>query len=456
MDPYLLPESPVRSLDEYLAGETGGLGLARARELGPAATVDEIARSGLRGRGGAGFPTGRKWRSIVGAGAGRRYVVCNAAEGEPATFKDRALIRANPYQLLEGVLIAAGAVEAEAVYLALKASFEPELARVTEAAQEMQVAGLARECEINIVAGPEDYLYGEEKALLEVIEGRDALPRLFPPYEHGLFARDIVTGWEGSDGGRAANPQAANPTLVNNVETLCNVPHVLARGADWFRGRGTAASPGHLVCTVVGDVVAPDVGEVELGTPLGAVVDAVGSGLPPGRTVKAVLPGVAAPVVTDLSTPLSYEGFERSGSAMGAGGYFVLDDTACAIGAALVVSRFLAEESCGQCPPCKLGSTEITERLARIEAGDGATGDLDAIEHWLGHVTDGNRCYLAVQERLVVASLLRTFPDELEQHLTRRSCPRPRPIVLPKLVDLTGGVATYAAPGREGRSDGLR
>src|SRR5262249_4253909 len=245
-------------------------------------------------------------------------------------FKDRALMRANPYQLLEGVLIAAFAIDADAVYVALKASFEREVARVTSAAAEMQAAGICRDCEITVVAGPEDYLFGEEKALLEVIEGRAPLPRLLPPYEHGLFASDIVTGWESSDGERTA----PNPTLVNNVETLSNVSHVLARGADWFRSRGTTQSPGTIVCTVVGDVVAPDVGEVELGTALGDVIAVVGSGLPPGRTVKAVLPGVAAPVVRDLSTPVSYEGFEAAGSALGAGGYYVLDDTACMVAAA--------------------------------------------------------------------------------------------------------------------------
>jgi NADH-quinone oxidoreductase subunit F len=389
-------------------------------------------------------------------GPGPRYVVCNAAEGEPATFKDRALMRANPYQLLEGVLIAASAVRADAVYLALKATFERELERVTTAAQEMQDAGFAPECEINIVAGPQDYLYGEEKALLEVIEGRAALPRLFPPYEHGLFAHDIVTGWEGSADGHGASPAAANPTLVNNVETLCNVTHVLARGADWFRSAGTPASPGNLVCTVVGDVVAPDVGEVELGVPLGTVIDVVGSGVGAGRRVKAVLPGVAAPVVTDLGTPLSYEGFERAGSAMGAGGYFVLDDTACMISVALAASRFLADESCGQCPPCKLGSTEITERLARIEEGTATSADVDSIRHWLERVSDGNRCYLAVQERLVVESILRAFPDELEEHFALGRCPRPRLITLPKLTDLAGGVATYAPTPPIGHGAGRR
>jgi NADH-quinone oxidoreductase subunit F len=446
IDAPLLPPNPVASLDEYLATDIGGLGLDRALELGPVGTIDVVRRSGLRGRGGAGFPTGRKWQSIADADARRRFVVCNGAEGEPSTFKDRALMRANPYQLIEGVLVAAFAVGAESVYLALKESFHGERDRVTSAAAEMQAAGICGDCEINVVAGPPDYLYGEETALLEVIEGRSALPRLFPPYQHGLFATDIRTGWEGSAQSPGRDGAAANPTLVNNVETLSNVPSILARGADWFRSRGTPDSPGTIVCTVAGDVVAPDVGEVELGTPLGAVIDAVGSGVGPGRSVKAVLPGVAAPFVTDLTIPVSYEGFERAGSAMGAGGFQVLDDSACMVGAALAASRFLAAESCGQCPPCKIGSSEITRRLERIETGEGHRADLDAIAQWLRRVSDGNRCYLAVQEQLVVGSAMTAFADEVADHVTHGACPRPRPVVLPRLVDLRDGIASLAAP----------
>jgi NADH:ubiquinone oxidoreductase subunit F (NADH-binding) len=444
VEPVLLPPRPLADLEEYLATDDGGLGLARAVELGPQRTIEAVALSGLRGRGGGGFPTGRKWQSVADGGPGVRFVVCNAAEGEPSTFKDRALLRANPYQMLEGVLIAAFAIGAESVYVALKERFVRERDRVTSAAAEMQAAGICRDCEINVVAGPDDYLYGEEKAMLEVIEGRAPLPRLFPPYEHGLFATDIVTGWEPGGGRRPGATAQANPTLVNNVETLSNVPRVLARGPSWFRSRGTPESPGTLVCTVVGDVVAPDVGEVELGIALGEVIDAVGSGLPPGRTVKAVLPGVAAPVVTDLSVPVSYEGFERAGSAMGAGGYQVLDDTACMVRVALETSRFLAAESCGQCPPCKVGSTEITIHLERIERGDGEAADVDAIVHWLARVSDGNRCYLAVQERLVVGSIMSAFAREVDEHLAGRGCPRPRAIPVPRLRELADGVATYA------------
>lgn len=443
---FLLPETPITSLDEYLADDIGGLGLRRAWEIGPSATIDEIGRAGLRGRGGGGFPTGRKWASIADQPGSQRYVVCNGAEGEPGTFKDRALMRANPYQLVEGILIAAYAVGAAGAFIALKASFEPELEAVTRAVQEMQAAGICTECPVTIVRGPEEYLFGEEKALLEVIEGRDPLPGLFPPYEHGLFATRPQMGWEAQalEPGRRG-PQDSNPTLVNNVETLSNVPHILVRGSGWFRSMGTERSPGTLVCTVVGDVVSPGVAELEPGIPLGDVIQAAGGGLAPGRCAKAVFSGVANPVIIgdQLDVPLSWEGFEAIGSGMGAAGFIVYDDTACMIEVARSFSRFLYVESCGQCPPCKLGSGEITARLERIEAGVGTEADVDDIVAWLARVTDGNRCYLPVEERLVVESILRAFPEELAEHLDGRGCPLPRYLPLPKLIDLRDGKALY-------------
>ena len=203
--------------------------------------------------------------------------------------------------MVEGVVIAAFAVGADEAFICLKRSFERELADVTSAVQEFQAAGICADCTMTIVAGPDEYLFGEEKAMLEVIEGKPPLPRWFPPFEHGLFAADPQLGWEATP--RAGSRTGPNPTLVNNVETLSNVPQILARGPEWFRSMGTVESPGTVVVTVVGDVVAPDVGEVELGTPLGAVIDAVGSGVAPGRRVKAVLSGVANPVVTADDSP---------------------------------------------------------------------------------------------------------------------------------------------------------
>ena len=445
-DRYLLPDGSVESIDEYLATETGGLGLQRAVDLGPDGTIALLTQAGLRGRGGAGFPTGTKWASVRSRPASRRYAVCNGAEGEPGTFKDRALLRANPYQVIEGLVTAAFVVGAESAYIALKESFEEEHERVTRAIIEMQDAGICRDCEIVVVAGPDEYLYGEEKALLEVIEGNPPLPRVLPPYLHGLFATAPQLGWSAvSPSGGLSPSDGSNPTLVNNVETLANVPHILVRGADWFRSHGTDQTPGNVVCTVVGDVVRAAVAEVEPGTSLRDVITAVGGGPSPGRPIKAVFSGVTNPVVRGdgLDVALSYEGLASVGSGMGACGFIVYDDTTCMVEVAAVFSRFLFVESCGQCPPCKLGSAEITERLDDLQHGTATERQLEEIWEWLAKVTDGSRCFLATEELQVVGSIIEQFPREIEEHLEVDGCPRPRHLVVPKLVDLRDGEAVY-------------
>ena len=275
--------------------------------------------------------------------------------------------------------------------------------------------------------------------MLEVIEGNEPLPRWLPPYLHGLFATMPQLGWQSHDPeAETVRGVGSNPTLVNNVETLSNVPHILAKGAEWFRSMGTSKSPGTIVTTVVGDVITPDVGEIELGTSLRDVIDRIGGGVSQGRTTKAVFSGVANAVVTaaNLDVSVSYEGFQEIGSGMGAAGFIVYDDTTCMVDAAYRFSRFLSIESCGQCPPCKLGSSAITERLERLETGTGDHLDLDVITGWLEHVTDGNRCYLAVEEQVMVTSILRAFPAEFIEHIDLHRCPRPRRLPIPKLVDL--------------------
>lgn len=442
---YLLGDHPVRSLDAWTAGG-GGEGLVRATALGPSQTIKELGLAGLRGRGGAGFPTSRKWTSVREAGGSHRYAVCNAAEGEPATFKDRAILRANPYQVLEGLVIAALTVGAREAFIGIKARFELEHELLALALAEMQAADLAGDIPVVIVAGPDEYLFGEEKALLEVIEGHPPLPRLLPPYEHGLFASVPQSGWEPHDpepGHRHIDE--SNPTLVNNVETLADVAHILARGAEWFRSMGTEESPGNVVVTVVGDVVHPGVEEIELGTPLVEVIETVGGGPRPGHMVKAVMPGVANPVVPSdmLDVPVAYETMQAAGSGMGAAGFAVYDETACMVEVARQYSRFLWVESCGQCPPCKLGTEAITARLDDIEACRGTDQDLGTISAELRRVADANRCYLPVQEELVVSSLLRSFPEEFAAHL-EGVCPRPRgDLVAPLVKDLSDGQVVY-------------
>ena len=237
----------------------GAQGLDAARKLGAEFTIDEISLSGLRGRGGGGFPTGRKWAGIRNQAGTHRYVVCNAAEGEPATFKDRAILRANPYQVVEGIAIAALTVDAREVFIGIKAKFTTEIERLTRAVEEMQAAGLAGDVAITIVEGPEEYLFGEEKAHARGDRG--------PPADAPASCRPTSTAcspppprWAGRrprPSPAIADAHLSNPTLANNVETLANVPHILARGAEWYRTMGTADSPGHHVMTVVGDVARP-------------------------------------------------------------------------------------------------------------------------------------------------------------------------------------------------------
>lgn len=441
----LLPSQPIETLAAYLEWG-GGSGLVGARGIGAKETIAEIDAAGLRGRGGAGFPTATKWRSVAEGGRGTRYAVCNGAEGEPGTFKDRALMRANPYAVIEGLLISATAVGADQVFLALKASFETELAAVRRALVEIEAEGWLEGITVGVVTGPEEYLFGEEKALLEVIEGNEPLPRWLPPYMHGLFATGPQLGWQAHERDPDAEGDNANPTLVNNAETLANCAWILAHGAEKFREHGTEESPGTVLCTVVGDITAPGVVEVAMGTPLRWLLDACGGPLP-GREIKAVFPGVANAVVTaeNLDVEMSYEAMAAAGSGLGAGGFIVYDDSACMVEVGAMLSRFLSVESCGQCPPCKRGTTDVTAAFDRMRGGTAGDADLGVIEQRLRIVADANRCYLPVQERIVMSSILRAFPDDIAAHLEGR-CPSQREhIPTPKIADLVDGVATYDA-----------
>lgn len=341
-------------------------------------------------------------------------------------------------------MIAGLAIQAREGFLAIKASFEREHRALDRAVEEMAAAGLLAELPVRVVTGPEEYLFGEEKALLEVIEGNDPLPRWMPPYLHGLFATAPQLGWEahGLETGHHGEHDS-NPTLVSNAETLANVPHILAKGAEWYRSMGTADSPGTVICTVVGDAERPGVVEVEMGTPLRAVLERCGAPRS-GREVRAVFSGISNPVLTaaQLDTPLSYEAMEGVGSGLGSAGFVVYDDTACMVKVARVLSRFLYVESCGQCPPCKFGTGEITDALDRIATGRGDEIQLARIHERLATVTDANRCYLPVEEQRVIASILRAFPEDFVAHL-ENVCPRLREIPVPKIVDIAAGTVVY-------------
>ncbi|GAC1320713.1 MAG: NADH-quinone oxidoreductase subunit NuoF [Acidimicrobiales bacterium] len=439
----LYPE-PITSLTEYLA-RGGGAGLEAAREKTPDELIAEIDASGLRGRGGAGFPTGRKWRTIADFRdpAGATSVVVNGAEGEPGTFKDRTILLTNPYAVIEGALIAARAVGADTIVFGLKRSFTDEVARLERALAEVGDAGWTDGLSVRTFEGPNEYLYGEETALLETIDGRYPFPRIAPPWRRG--EQEVVeTGTDARSGsGQSAHVEmagadtGAEPTLVDNVETIANVARIIARGAAWFRTEGTDESPGTIVCTVTGDVVRPGVGEVIMGTPLREVIEAVGGGARDGRTVKAVLSGVSNAVLTadQLDAPVSYEGLAAVGGGLGSAGFIVFDDTADMAAVAAGVSRFLAVESCGQCTPCKQDGVAISRLLDRLCASDSAEADVAHISALVSTVANGARCFLASQHQVVVESILARFPAEVAAHAEGRADPV-EPLLVAELVSI--------------------
>ncbi len=414
--PRLLPNQDIPDLAAYL-DTGGGAGLDRARAADPADVIGLVKRSGLRGRGGGGFPTWIKWQGTATAGA-PRAVVANAAEGEPGTVKDRALLSANPFLVLEGIAIAARAVGAQVAYIGIKALFRDQITRVEAAAAEMteMLDGL----DLRIVEGPDDYLFGVETAMLEVIEGKDPLPRLVPPYIEGIRA---------SDGTEYA-------TVVNNVETLANVPGIVAHGADWFREVGTERSPGSMIFTVSGDVRTPAVVELGLGTPLSFLIYGAGGGLEAGRRPKLAVSGVSnRPLAAgQLDTPLSFEGMAGIGSGLGAGGFIVYDDRTCAVEVGAVLSGFLQVGSCGQCPPCKLGTTEFATGFGRLLDGRGTLDDVELMSAWVTRVTDANRCGLGAGQQALASGILDTFADDVVACLAGR-CPGHRGLLPPAPTD---------------------
>jgi len=422
----LLAGNPVTSLEQWIKAG-GGQGLDAARRMGPEALLATVDASGLRGRGGAGFPTATKWRTVLEYRTDdlSTPVVVNGAEGEPGTFKDRTILRHNPYQLVEGALIAASAVGADWVIFGLKASFEKELTGLRRAIDEITTAGWADGITIDVKEGPASYLYGEETALLEVIDGREPFPRVAPPWRHGVD--------EGADATDVA------PTLVNNVETLSNLPSIAAQGPDWFRKVGTEKSPGTIVCTISGAVQRDGVGEVPMGTTLRDAILIIAGGPRKDREIVAVLGGVSNAILTAerLDTPLTYEDMAAISSGLGSCGFLVFDDATDFVAVAHGVSRFLAVESCGQCTPCKEDGRSIAAGLDRMRRSDAEPDDLDVVLEKLETVADGARCFLAQQHQTVVRSIIAAFHGQFRAHADGTTVPADG-FPIAEILDLQG------------------
>jgi NADH-quinone oxidoreductase subunit F len=433
----LLPEKSIESLDAYNSTR-GGQALNKALTMPPEQIIAEVKRSGLRGRGGGGFPTGLKWAGVAHDPCPTKYLVCNGSEGEPGSFKDHMLMRKNPYQLLEGIAIAAYAIGAKKAFLGIKASSEKELSVVTRALDDMSKRNVLGPTPIELVLGPEDYLFGEEKALLEVVEGRDPLPREAdnPPYVKGLFITD---------------PAEPNPTVVNNVETLSNIPHIIQQGAAWFRTTGTPDSPGTMIFTVCEDVQRPGIYELPMGTPLRTLIYDYAGGPLPGRHFKTFLSGVANPVIlpSRLDTAMDFSSMRAIGSGLGSGGFIVYDNSACMVRVAHMFAKFLWLESCNQCSSCKLGTNRSMTYLQNLIGGTGDETDLEFVIQGAMMAPNGNRCYLPIEHSLSCPSIIYNFSNEFIAHY-RRGCQGCRDLILPKIHDFDeiGHAFTYT-PGRQ-------
>jgi NADH:ubiquinone oxidoreductase subunit F (NADH-binding) len=353
--------------------------------------------------------------------------------------------------VLEGAVIAARAVGAPTAVIALKSTFTGEVERVEAAITEMEAAGWVDRGVLSVFQGPREYLYGEETALLEAIAGRPPFPRIAPPWRRG--ATDLVEDADdaASESGLAAPVQMAGateapPALVNNLETIANVPAIVANGAEWFRSLGTDESPGTIVCTVSGSTKHAGVAELAMGTPLRSAIETIGGGVEVGRRVTAVLPGVANAVLTgdQLDTPLTYEAMRDAGSGLGSAGFIVLTDDDDLLAAAAGVARFLAVESCGQCTPCKRDGLALAERLTALCAGSGEQGDAATIADLLSTVADGARCALAGQQQSAVGSLVALAGQRPRPPVAAEGEGEAAgPMLVAELVDIDDGKAIY-------------
>ncbi|HVC20599.1 MAG TPA: NADH-quinone oxidoreductase subunit NuoF [Vicinamibacterales bacterium] len=392
--------------------------LRQALQMAPGAITALITQSTLRGRGGAGFPTGTKW-SVVPMGADAphpKYLVANADEMEPGTFKDRLLLEGDPHQLIEGMVIAARAIEADVGYLFLRWEYTTAAGRLRRALAEAYRAGylgphilgsdLSFELHLHVSAGR--YMCGEETALLNALEGKRANPRAKPPYPQlsGLWGR---------------------PTVVQNVETLCNVPHIVSRGADWFRSLGLTEDGGTKLYGASGKVRRPGLWELPMGTTIREILEEHAGGMRDGLTFRGLLPGGASTdflVAAHLDVPMDFTAVQKAGSRMGTGTMIVLDDRTCPVGMVWNLERFFAQESCGWCTPCWSGLAWTEKILGALEAGHGQPGDLDQLAFHTRFMAPGHTfCALAPGAAEPLQSALTHFRDDFERHIREKRCP---------------------------------
>ena len=392
--------------------------LEQALAMEPAAIVQTVKDSGLRGRGGAGFPTGVKW-SFMKPGDGKpHYLCCNADESEPGTFKDREIMRWTPHALVEGCAIGAYAIGAETAYIYIRGEFTEPLERMNEAVRDAYAEGIlgknalgsGKRIDVHVHKGAGAYICGEETALMNSLEGRRGNPRIKPPFPAaaGLFGQ---------------------PTTINNVETLVAVPHIINNGAEWYKAMclGNPKSTGTKLYSVCGNVRRPGNYEVVMGFPFKEFLYDLCGGPPQGRRFKAIIPGGSSVPIQTIAeaeaTVMDYEGFVAGGTMLGSGGVICIDDAQCMVKQIARLARFYAHESCAQCTQCREGTAWTTKIMERIEAGQGTHADLDTLLDIADNMTAKTICVLSDSCAVPVVSGITKFRDEFEAHIAQKRCP---------------------------------
>lgn len=399
---------------DYLA-EDGYAAMITAMGKPPGTVIDTIKTSGLRGRGGAGFPTAMKWEAVAEAAGDEKIVICNADEGDPGAYMDRTIIESNPHQLLEGIAICAYAVGAEQAIIYVRAEYPLAVKLLAHAIEEAQQIGLLGKgilgsefsLEVSVFQGSGAFVCGEETALIESMEGQRGMPRHRPPYP-------AVSGL----GGR--------PTVINNVKTLATVPPIILNGPEWFRGIGTPESPGTAIFSVVGNVVHPGLVEISMGVTLRELIFDICGGIPNQKKFKAVQiggPSGGCLSADYLDTPIDFDSLVQVGAMMGSGGMVVMDEDACVVDVARYFLDFTEKESCGKCTFCRIGTRHLLEILKRLTRGEGREGDLQQLERLGRDIKDGSLCGLGKTAPNPVLTSLELFREEYQAHIDEKRCP---------------------------------
>ncbi len=403
------------SIEDYIIHD-GYQALAKAvTEMTPEEIYTVLEKSGLRGRGGAGFPTGTKWKFVNKTISGKKYVICNADESEPGTFKDRLILEGDPHSIIEALAIAAYTVGANEGYLYIRGEYNIAQERVRKAivqAREMgflgeHIFGTDFNFELHVHSGAGAYICGEETALIESIEGKRGEPRARPPYPttNGLWGK---------------------PTLVNNVETLANVPPIIRKGADWYRGFGPASSPGTKVYTILGNVNMTGLIEVPMGITLREVIAIYGKGMKDGKRFKLAQTGGSSGSIVPSSlqdTPMDFDSFAKAGVSLGSGALLICNDDTCVIDLTKVLLNFFRKESCGKCNPCRIGNQRAYEILTNISEGTGALKDLDDLMVLSENLYQLSNCGLGQTAGAPIRDILNHYRAEVEAHIRLKVCP---------------------------------